>query len=123
MMELKSFVKETIVQIIEGVKEAQDHALDFGAIVNPKGFFTEHEIIKWLPERLEKGGWREGQVIDFDVSIAISETDEARGGLGIQVASTVIGLGVSGKSEEQNSTISRLKFSVPLFLPESSGEK
>lgn len=122
-MELKSFVKETLIQIVQGVKEAQDQSIDFGAIINPKGFFTEKETIKWLPERINSGNWREGQVVDFDVSIAISETDEARGGLGIQVASAVIGIGVSGKSEEQNSTISRLKFSIPLFLPESSGEK
>ena len=121
-MQLKAFVKETLIQIIEGVKEAQEQVLVSGAIVNPKGFFTERDTIKWLPERATGEHWREGQVVDFDVSVTVSETDEARGGLGIQIASTVIGVGVSGKSEEQNSTISRLKFSVPLFLPETSGE-
>ena len=34
-MELKEFVSNSIVQIIEGVKEAQDKAGQFGAIVNP----------------------------------------------------------------------------------------
>jgi hypothetical protein len=119
-MELKSFVREALVEIVGGVKEAQDQTKDTGALINPEGVFTESstKVVKWLPERKGGGDWREGQVVEFDIAVAVSEKDEAQGGVGIQVASIMIGVGVSGKMEDENSTISRLKFSVPLFLPE-----
>lgn len=119
-MELKSFVKETLIQIVEGVKEAQDGVKETGAQINPKGLFTEsNSVIKWLPERRASGSWREGQVVEFDIAVGVSEKDEAKGGVGIQIASIMIGVGISGKIEDENSTVSRLKFSVPLFLPEN----
>jgi hypothetical protein len=120
-MELKSFVRETLVEIVKGVKEAQEKTKASGALINPEGVITESntKIVKWLPERRGSGDWREGQVVEFDVAVAVSEKDEAKGGIGIQVASIMIGVGVSGKIEDENSTISRLKFSVPLFLPEN----
>jgi len=123
-MELKSFVSETLVEIVEGEKEAQEKTKEAGALINPKGVFTESntKIVKWLPERVSSGDWREDQIVEFDVAVAVSEKDEAKGGVGIQVASIMIGLGVSGKIEDENNTISRLKFSVPLFLPEIKGK-
>ena len=120
-MELKLFVKETLTQIIEGVTEAQTKAKESGAVINPMGYFTEgqHKVIKWLPERATGEEWREGQIVEFDVSVVVSEKDETQGGAGIQIASVVIGVGVSAKSADENSMVSRLKFSVPLFLPEA----
>jgi len=120
-MELKMFVKETLSQIIEGVKEAQTEANESGAIINPMGYFTDsgRNVIKWLPKRATGGEWREGQIVEFDVSVVVSEKDETQGGAGIQIASMVIGMGVSAKSADENSMVSKLKFSVPLFLPES----
>lgn len=37
-MELKEFVTQTLVQIIEGVKDAQQQTKDSGALINPKTF-------------------------------------------------------------------------------------
>ena len=37
MMELKDFVRETIVSIVTGVKEAQDAVTGTGARINPVG--------------------------------------------------------------------------------------
>lgn len=36
-MELKDFIAQTISQVMEGVKEAQEHAEKVDGSVNPKG--------------------------------------------------------------------------------------
>ena len=92
-MELKSFVREALVEIVEGVKEDQEKTKDTGALINPEGLCDK--TVRWLPESRDGGNWREGQVAEFDVAVAVSAKDEAKGGVGIQVASIMIGLGVS----------------------------
>ena len=119
-MELKSFVTQALVEIIEGVKDAQETVKETGAKINPQDTQFPHsrnENRPWLSTT--DGGARYGQTVEFDVSVMASERDEAQGGVGIQVASITLGLGLSGKTEDQSSVISRLKFSVPVFLPES----
>lgn len=37
-MELQEFVKETLLQITIGVKEAQEAVKEYGAVVNPKQY-------------------------------------------------------------------------------------
>lgn len=117
-MELKSFVTQTLVQIVEGVVDAQEKLQKSGAKINPESTqFTDHvgeHQLPWLYGAVK----RYGQVVEFDVSVTASERDEAQGGVGIQVASITLGLGLSGKTEDQSSVISRLKFSVPIFLPQ-----
>lgn len=39
-MDLKDFVSETLKEIIEGVKDAQEFAKEKGAIINPSKFGT-----------------------------------------------------------------------------------
>ena len=120
-MELKSFVTQALVEIVEAVADAQEKTNKTGALINPQGLFhtthTSQNLVTMGPPSANNP--RYGQVVEFDVSVTASERDETQGGLGIQVASITIGASLSGKSEDQNSVISRLKFSVPVFLPES----
>ncbi|MGD0078045.1 MAG: trypco2 family protein [Sedimentisphaerales bacterium] len=87
-MQLKEFVSETIKQIIEGVKDAQQAAQTKGAVVVPYSQVEEK--------------------IEFDVAVTAVEGTETSGKAGISVWS--IGAGVSGKSESSTSTLSRIKF-------------
>ena len=91
-----------------------------GAKINPIGTqFAQKLGESALPFIYHGNGNEYGQIVEFDVSVTASECDEAQGGLGIQVASITLGVGLSGKTEDQSSVISRLKFSVPIFLPET----
>lgn len=106
-MNLRDFVKETLVEIAEAVDEANDALKDKGAFVNPvkvvphTGRATEH--VRQLHE------------VEFDVAVTAEEGKETKGGLGIMVGT--IGLGAQGKSETSGSTHSRVKFKIPLLLP------
>jgi hypothetical protein len=51
-------------------------------------------------------------MVEFNVAITIKNSTETKGGVGIFIGA--IGLGSQGKSEEGNSTLSTIKFSVPV---------
>jgi hypothetical protein len=97
-MDIKEFVSESLKQIIDGVVDAQSHAGGKNAVVVP--FHNNHKEI------------------GFDIAVTVVEGKETEGKAGISVWS--IGAGVTGKSESSNSTISRIKFEIPVELPKGS---
>ncbi len=97
-MQLKEFVSETLKQIVEGVKDAQQPAYIRGAVIAP------------YSDCLEK--------VEFDVAVTAVEKTEKEGKAGIIVWS--IGAGVRGEAESSTSTVHRIKFSVPVELPKGS---
>lgn len=111
-MRLQNFISETLKEIIAGVKEAQSFAASQGARVNPPWRKTL---------KLQACSVRDAytgqllQNVEFDVAVTLTEESEAKGGAGIFVAA--IGLGVQGKTDISSSSISRVKFSVPVSLP------
>ena len=114
-MDLQDFVSQTLVQIISGVKNAQIEAKNLGAEVSPhlSGNITE----------LGKQGflWASGsaaQIVQFDVALIVTEGTGTKGGIG--VFSGAVNLGSTGQSKTETSSVSHVKFSIPLTLPESS---
>ncbi len=119
-MELKQFVSETLVQIVEGIMDADARIANSGAAVNPQnvvtnksgdgpyGFYAGNKDVKYRPAVQE---------ISFDVVVTASKGTETKGGIGIQVGA--IALGSTGKSDAGTASESRIQFSVPLLLPNS----
>ena len=108
-MELKDFVSETLVQIIEGVKDAQSKVVDTeGGSVNPEYSQTPR------PHTISRYG-KIIQDVEFDVALSVSEGTESKGGIG--VVAGVFALGSQGQSNAENASFSRIKFHVPMVLP------
>lgn len=108
-MKLQDFVSETLKEIITGVEKAQKAAKNSGAEINPRDHF-EAPSGKYL--------FRAGflaEHVEFDVAVTTSEGTESKGGLGIFVAG--IGVGAQGKSDSSSSSVSHIKFAVPIVLP------
>ncbi len=94
-MDIKEFVSESLKQVIDGVVDAGIYAEEKKAVV---------------PVYRERN-----QKITFDVAVTVVEGTETGGKAGISVWS--IGAGVTGKSESSSSTVSRIKFDIPVELP------
>ena len=110
-MELKDFVSETLKQVMEGVKMAQNKAAEFGGTINPQGFLISEKSVPF-----RRGGVDlVGQVIEFDIVVSTHDTDKAKGGVGIFVGE--IGVGVRGEAESQSTAVNRIQFSIPVYLP------
>jgi hypothetical protein len=109
-MELKDFVRETIQQIVEGVSEAQSSIEEKGAIINPSG-------IKFFKD----GKWSNyhhamPQNVEFDVGLTAIDKSGSSEGIGVFLGS--VNLGKKNDSGTENVAVTKVKFSVPLVLPQ-----
>jgi len=114
-MELQEFITLSITQIISGVKKAQEQNTT-DARVNPSNLslgdgVTQKELYDFANDMLLTR-------VEFDVAVTTEDTKGTKGGLGVFVGA--VGLGTQGQSEARNSSISRLKFSVPIALPKGN---
>lgn len=115
-MELREFVAETIKQIAAGVKDAQAAHDDHGGFVNPHLSTTAELAVK---HGVLIASGRAVQLVQFDVALTVTEGTGTKGGIGIFAGA--FSVGSSGQSNEQSSSVSRIKFFVPLVLPEGKG--
>lgn len=112
-MELREFVAETLVQIVEGVQEAQTRTKDHGARVNPHLTTSADLAVK---QGILIASGSAAQLVQFDVALTAKEGTGTKGGIG--VVAGIFTLGSTGQSQAENSSVSRVKFSVPLVLPD-----
>lgn len=118
-MNLKDFVSEALVEIADGVKEAQSKAS--GVNPHPHHIYTQSQaggsnLILGLDQNNNPI-----HMVDFDVAVTSTEGTEKKAG--IAVVSGLISLGSQGKSQENTQSLSRIKFKVPICLPVISNEK
>ena len=64
-MELKEFVSKTLMQILEGIEEAQSILTDEGGSINPDIYGTAKGLTVY--------GGRELEHVEFDVAVTITE--------------------------------------------------
>ena len=111
-MDLREFVRETLVQIVGGVVDARDPVVEKGGDINPVGGNFDQKSLggrQW--------DWRRGaaQNVEFDVALTASDKEDAKGGIGVFFGA--MGIGTQISSENAYSSMTRVKFSVPLLLP------
>jgi hypothetical protein len=105
-MELKDFIAATLREIVEGVSEAREYVkkLDNHASINPmRGSSTGQT---YTPP----------QNVEFDVALTITTATGTKGGVGIAAGPIV--LGSHGKNDKSDQVVNRIKFTVPVTLPQ-----
>ncbi|MEQ9106751.1 MAG: hypothetical protein RLO04_04735 [Limnobacter sp.] len=121
-MNLQEFVKASLTQIINGVREAQttirlpDKLLSEADLVNPS--------VVCSADHAPKGKYfttRDRNLVhfvSFDVAVTIDSSSEAKGSLSIKVAG--IGFDADKGGVSKDTIVSRIKFEVPISFPQSS---
>ncbi|WP_155931629.1 trypco2 family protein [Methylopila sp. 73B] len=101
-MEIKDFIKEAIIQVQQGVREAGDYLRknDGRGLINPV----------WTKEK-----YHEDLIRNIDFDIAITATTEKKGSAGLKIPGLAVDLGASAGRENQ--TANRIKFSLPIIFP------
>lgn len=114
-MELNEFVKQSLTQIVSGVKAAQDEIRSQGGYVNPAVFASS----PGNASTTHFGSVSDGQnvlLVDFDVAVTVTEAVEGGAGGKLSVAS-FFKVEAAGKGSTANEATNRIKFKVPLALP------
>ena len=119
-MELREFVKNTIADIFGGVVDARAEVKALGGQVVPS--IDSNAVPPAmrnrpdLPPILYTGLMLTS--IEFDVALTKGESSGSKGGLGVFLGN--IGVGGQVKEDETASTLTRIRFSVPVALPPST---
>ncbi len=114
MIQLKEFVSESLVQIINGVLDAQT---SFGTEIIAPSFQSRTGHLEASSCGIV-GQTEDGKVIQmvmFDVAVSATEGKESKAGVGVM--SGIVGLGAQGKSQVETGSVSRIRFNVPIALP------
>lgn len=90
-MEIKDYIAETLVQIAEGIKEAQNRLKDEDVVVNPgKTFGSQGNY--WIGKGQEHGSVIR-RVQDVEMKIGVVSSEETTGDGGAKVHLGVFNLG------------------------------
>ena len=114
-MKVDEFIFESIKQVTDGIDNARDYAETKGAKISGEnlnfiGAKNGGGIVYMNQDNSEII-----EKIDFDIAVTAKEGDKVKGGVGLFVGA--VGIGTQGHIESENSSMSRIKFSVPLHLP------
>lgn len=113
-MDLKEFVKETLIQISAGVQESLIAVRQTGGYVNPATRINVTNTDSSHFSSMQNG--RQVFLVDFDVTITVEEETGTNAQAKIKVAS-ILSLGAGGESGNKNSAINKISFKVPMALP------
>ena len=118
-MELQEFIKETLVQISNGIYEANVALKDTSAIVNPDGIKAYSTDAKAYGRISTSSIGKEPivELVSFDVAVQVESGSQTGGGLKLSIAS--IGLGAEGQKSNIQSSESRIKFQIPMIYPKA----
>lgn len=112
-MNLEKFVEESIMQIANGIKNAQASSEDI--LICPSVIPSENGLL------IKEDGarFREApQMINFDIAVTVTESKDKKGSGEVQVLGLSFGGGLD--SNYQNSSISRIKFEIPIVWQKSN---
>ena len=116
-MELKDYIAETLVQITNGIIEAQERLKEVDVIVNPgKTFGSKGDF--WIGKEQERGPvLRRVQEVEMKIGVVSSEEIKGDGGAKVHLGVLNLGAGVEEKGVERNENY--VRFSIPVSFPVS----
>lgn len=121
-MDLKEFIKETIVQVTEAIIESNEELKVKGAIVNPGKIKVNSDSSQAYgrESRQIEHQSRIVQKLEFDVAVVAQ--DEKSAGAGAKISVMSLKLGADGEVNYTNKSESRIKFAIPIIYPEGNTE-
>ncbi|MEJ0099843.1 MAG: hypothetical protein WDO12_08925 [Pseudomonadota bacterium] len=112
-MDLAEFVSQTLTQIATGVSQAKESVEKLGGQINPKPFMTADSASRLGLVHTDSSG-DAVSLVQFDVALTVTQGTGTKGGIGVFAGA--ISLGSSGQSTAESSSVSRVKFIVPMML-------
>lgn len=110
-MNIKDFVADAITQVVEGVAAARESVAEHGASAGSDPVYGNVRENKIMSDA--KG--RTVTLVEFDVALTAGDSRETKGGIGVFLGA--VGVGSQGVSHNESSSLSRIRFSVPIVLP------
>jgi hypothetical protein len=109
-MELKEFIKHTLLEVTNGVIDAQNELNGTGCLINPSSATRDGEIIK----NGIKNDYRSIQKIKMNIAVSVSENSGLNSNLGVV---NIIKAGFNTDESVSNEKITTIEFEIPIAFP------
>ena len=83
-MDIKDFIKESLLQIVEGIAETNEALKDKGAYIPTRMVVGEGV---WVTLDKETNTTRHFMRVDFDLAVTVTQSDKLKAGGGLSIAS------------------------------------
>lgn len=118
-MDIKDFIKESLLQIVDGISETNEALKEKGAYIPTRMVVGEGV---WGTLDMETNTTRHFMRVDFDLAVTVTQGDKIKAGGGLSIAS-LAKAGATSENCSQNEEISRIKYTIPIALPELDKDK
>lgn len=113
-MEIKDFIKESLLQIVDGISETNEALKEKGAYIPTRMVVGEGV---WGTIDKETNTTRHFMRVDFDLAVTVTQSDKIKAGGGLSIASFAKA-GATAEDSNKNEEINRIKYTIPIALPE-----
>ncbi|WP_099465602.1 hypothetical protein [Parabacteroides provencensis] len=117
-MELKEFISDVLLQIAEGVTDANRRYKELGGFVNPRGSFK----IEGMPYILKESKIPNSSIsmplipVQFKTHVQLEEKAETKGAGSCNIIK-IISASIGSSVGESMASVQEVSFSVPVLLP------
>jgi hypothetical protein len=115
-VELQEFVANALRQLLTAIRDAQSSDAGDGEVNPPIWINLRQEAAKHGILESSNGKWI--HMVEFDLAVTAGESMGEKGH--IQIAGGAVRQASSRESNAQSTTVSRIRFSVPIAYPRSS---
>lgn len=115
-MDIKDFVKESLIQIADSINEVNIELEEKGTFIPSCDIVGEGVLFSVIKD----SETRHFVKVEFDLAVTVSREHGTSGGGGLSIAS-LANMGINSKDKEGKEEISRIKFMIPMALPEKGG--
>ena len=107
-MELRDFVRQTLVDLVKGIEDAQTELSSSKAIINPLG---TPKIIK-----VHKDQDVSFSEVEFEIQLDVKKSKKAEGRAKITVVN-VLTAGAGRQNDSSHGETNKIKFAIPVHFP------
>ncbi len=109
-MELQEFIKNTIVQITNGIIDAQNELKDTECLINPMGYSSDsnniYEGVKNTSRSIQK--------IKMNIVLDVTNSSGSKSGIGV---ARVIKAGIDNSESASHKEMTTVEFEIPISFP------
>jgi hypothetical protein len=113
-MELKEFIKTTLIEITNGVIEAQNELAESGCLINPETM-NGGQIKQGYKNEI-----RSIQMVKMNIAVTVTENSGKKSGIGV---AKIINAGINSEQFDSNEKITTVEFEVPISFPIMQNKK
>ena len=110
-MELKEFITQTLININQGIIDAQEQTKESGIVINPKNIKKRDNNIY----EVYNGYSAPIQEIEFNIVVNVTEGKDSK--IAVGAFTGMLSGGVSNTNQNNNSTQTTIKFNLPVQFP------